>query len=121
MAAMRALLIAAFAAIALTPGCALFTPPAAYQARALPGDELQSARGAVRGYAKTHCGTCHQSTLPSARPAALAIFNLDADTWSSTITASQLQNGFPRRLEGRLDERGKVALRTFIEGELALR
>jgi hypothetical protein len=54
-------------------------------------------------------------------PRALAIYNLDAPDWSSTLTASQLRNGFPRRLNGQLDEDGKRQLKTFIEGELALR
>lgn len=79
------------------------------------------ARDQVRGYARTHCGTCHMASLPTARPRALAIYNLDAEAWSSTLTAAQLRNGFPRRLNGRLDDEGKRQLRTFIEGELALR
>jgi hypothetical protein len=61
------------------------------------------------------------ASLPTARPGALAIYNLDAEAWSSTLTAAQLRNGFPRRLSGRLDDEGKRQLRTFIEGELALR
>jgi hypothetical protein len=79
------------------------------------------AREQVRGYARTHCGTCHIASLPTARPAALAIYNLDAKEWSSTLTAEQLRNGFPRRLNGRLDAEGQRHLQTFIEGELALR
>ena len=75
----------------------------------------------MRGYARTHCGSCHIASLPTARAAALAIYNLDAIEWSSTLTAEQLRNGFPRRLNGRLDDEGKRQLRTFIEGELALR
>ncbi len=95
--------------------------PTAYEAKALAAPELQKVRDQVRGYARDHCGTCHIASLPTARPAALRIYNLDADDWSSTLTAGQLRNGFPRRLDGKLDDGGKQALREFIEAELALR
>jgi hypothetical protein len=92
-----------------------------YEARATPAAELQVVREEVRGYAKTHCGVCHIASLPTALPAALRIYNLDAPEWSSTLTAGQLRNGFPRRLNGRLDAEGQRQLRMFIEAELALR
>jgi hypothetical protein len=44
-----------------------------------------------------------------------------APEWSSTLTPEQLRNGFPRRLNGRLDEDGKRRLKSFVEAELALR
>src|SRR5262245_45248149 len=91
-------------AFALIAGC-VHAP--LYKAKALGRTELQKAREQMRGHAKTHCGSCHMSSLPTARPAALAIYNLDANDWSSTLTAEQLRNGFPRRLNGRLDEDGK--------------
>ena len=113
-----------FVALALA-GCAhVASPeanPAAYEARALPPAELQRVRDQVREYARAHCGKCHIGSLPTARPAALRIYNLDADNWSSTLSAAQLRNGFPRRLDGKLDGTGKQALRAFIEAELALR
>lgn len=106
------------AGIALMGGCAY---RASYQPRALPADELVAVREQIRGHAKTHCGTCHQSTLPTARPAALAIYDLDRDDWASMLTEPRLRNGFPRRLNARLDEGGRQQLRRFIEAELALR
>ncbi len=104
-------------AIALA-GCARLP---AYQAKAAAPTEFQAARDSVRGYARTHCGRCHMASLPTALPRALAIYNLDADQWSSTLTAAQLRNGFPRRLNPQLDDGGKRQLQIFIEGELALR
>jgi len=99
-------------------GC---TPLPKFEAGALQSSELHAVREQVRDYARTHCGTCHIASLPTARPAALAIYNLDAAEWSSTLTAAQLRNGFPRRLNGKLDEAGKEQLKKFIEAELALR
>lgn len=110
--------VASLVLAALLGGCARLPT---FEPRTLGASELQAARDQVRGYARTQCGTCHIASLPTARPAALAIYNLDSDAWSSTLTAAQLRNGFPRRLNGRLDEEGKRQLKTFIEGELALR
>ncbi len=107
--------------LAVVAGCALQPASSTFEAKALGPQELQSVREEVRGFAKTHCGSCHQSSLPTANPAALRIYNLDADDWHSTLTAEQLRGGFPRRLNGRLDDAGKQRLRAFIESELALR
>ena len=116
MPCMRSLALAAF--VFAAAACA---PLPKYDARSLPPAELQGVREQVRGFARTHCGTCHIASLPTAVPAALRIYNLDAADWSSTLTAAQLRNGFPRRLNGRLDDDGKRVLQRFIEGELALR
>ena len=113
---LRALGIGALASV--VAGCA-HVPT--YEAKALAPAELSVVREQVRGYAKTHCGACHQSTLPTAKPAALRIYDLDSADWSSTITAPQLRGGFPRRLNGQLDDAGRERLRAFIEAELALR
>jgi mono/diheme cytochrome c family protein len=111
----RALAFIAVATLAI--GCG-HQPP--FEAKPLaPVDQL-AVRERVRGYAKTHCGVCHQASLPTAKPAALAIFNLDAENWSSTLTAARLRGGFPRRLNPQLDEVGRQQLRAFIEAELAL-
>ena len=94
--------------------------PAIQTAATPPGDPVD-VRHAVRALAKNFCGTCHQASLPSAKPAALAIFNLDADDWWSTLTAARLRGGFTRRLESRLDSGELQLLRAFVEHEVALR
>jgi hypothetical protein len=99
-----------------TPPSASPPPPAL-----LAPAELQAVRAQIHAFATTHCGTCHKASLPTAKPAALAIYNLDAENWSSTLTAAQLEGGFTRRLNGRLDERGRLLLRTFVSNEAALR
>lgn len=106
------------AGIALLGGCAW---RASYQPRPLAEAEHAVARHDVRQHAKRYCGECHQASLPTAKPAALAIYNLDRDDWASMLTEERLRNGFPRRLNGRLDADGRQQLRRFIESELALR
>jgi len=115
-AALRALGIVTLATVAV--GCA---HQLQFEAKPLAPAERLAVREQVRGYAKAHCGTCHQASLPTAKPAALAIYNLDAEDWSSTLTAAQLKGGFPRRLNAQLDDAGRQQLRAFIESELALR
>jgi len=89
----------ALAALALAlVGCAPIPPAETYEAKPLAAGDLQAAR-----------------------EKALRIYDLDAPEWSSTLTAGQLRNGFARRLNAELDEDGRRVLRTFIEGELALR
>jgi hypothetical protein len=92
-----------------------------FEPLALAPAEHAALRERVHGYAVTHCGSCHRSSLPTARPAALAIYDLDSESWSSMLTVARLQNGFPRRLNARLDDAGRQQLRSFIQSELALR
>lgn len=85
-----------------------------------PADPLL-LRQRLRELAKTHCGSCHQASLPTANPAAVKIHNLDSDDWPATLSAAQLEGGFTRRLNGRLDENDRRWLRAFVEQEVALR
>jgi mono/diheme cytochrome c family protein len=75
----------------------------------------------MRGIAKTHCGTCHQSTLSTAKPAALAIYDLDAPDWAVPLTIARLQGGFTRRLERQLQGSDLQVMRRFVEIEVARR
>lgn len=108
----------ALAVLTLATGC---THAPRFEARALAAAERLAVREQVRELAKTRCGMCHQASRPTALPAALAIYNLDSENWSQTLSASQLRGGFPRRLNPQLDEAARRQLRGFIESELALR
>jgi hypothetical protein len=112
----------AFAAAALVLTCVVGCVHAPAPPRQpIASHDTQALRERIRDHAKQHCGRCHIASLPSARPAALAIFNLDAEAWSSTLSVAQLEGGFPRRLNARLDEAGRLELRAFLEHEIALR
>lgn len=111
---LRGLIVAAVVA----GGCAQLPT---YVATPVGPEQASALREQVRALAKPHCGQCHQSSRPTANPAAVRIYDLDAEQWSSTLTAARLQNGFPRRLHGRLSAADQQTLRAFIEAELALR
>jgi mono/diheme cytochrome c family protein len=84
-----------------------------------PPDAALSQR--MRVVALERCGTCHQASRPTARAAALAIYNLDTPDWSATLSRSQLEGGFTRRLKPQLDEAGQRLLSDFVAAELARR
>jgi hypothetical protein len=44
----------------------------------------------VRETLMRQCGTCHRSDLPSARPGALAVFDLREDPWDARLRVEQL-------------------------------
>ncbi|MEZ5429078.1 MAG: hypothetical protein R2747_22720 [Pyrinomonadaceae bacterium] len=41
---------------------------------------------------KEHCGQCHQSSLPTANPKALAIFDLDKTPWYGSVSDQRLES-----------------------------
>jgi hypothetical protein len=97
------------------------TAPAATQPQAgvLSGAAL---RERMRELAKPSCGTCHQSTRPTSRAAALAIFDLDAPgEWSAPLTVARLEGGFKRRLQGQFQGEDRDIFLKFIDQEVATR
>ena len=124
MAAAALLASAACTHRAATLASAASTPPASAApdiALAASPAGAATLRERMRAIAKTHCGTCHQSTLATAKPAALAIHDLDSPEWPATLTRAQLEGGFTRRLNARLDDEGKSLLRAFVAEEAARR
>jgi mono/diheme cytochrome c family protein len=96
-------------------------PATAAVARAPASPEAGELRERMRSVITPTCGSCHRATLPTAKPAAIAIYNLDAPDWSATLTAAQLEGGFARRLERALDDEGRALMRRFVVQEVALR
>lgn len=105
----------------MVAGAPLSTAAATAPAPQLSPAEVAALRGRIREHAKAHCGTCHQSTRPSHKAAAIAVYDLDRDDWHTMLTVPRLQRGFPRRLNRQLDEAGRRDLQAFIAHEVALR
>lgn len=89
-------------------------------ARAAPEGERVALREETRRVAEPACGSCHRSSVPTHKLAALAIFDLDVEDWSAHMKPMQLQV-FLARIERSLDERSRPRVRAFLEGELAAR
>jgi hypothetical protein len=98
-------------------GCAHGEPAVV---RPLPPPKQDVSREEVRLLGKRHCGTCHQGSIASAKPAALAVFDLDKECWSSRMSSAQLQ-GFFERMNGELDDVTRPRVQAFVARVLARR
>lgn len=68
------------------------------------------------------CGRCHQSTLASHKPGAIAIFDLDSgEQWHSRLNEERL-NGLDRRTKGSssLNEEERAQIAEFVAMKRAL-
>ena len=84
--------------------------------RTLPIEDL---RRNVREIIRPRCGTCHTSTLTTAKPGAIRIFDLVRDDWSGMITREHFK-GFKRRLRDLNESDGKM-VSELIRTELSIR
>jgi mono/diheme cytochrome c family protein len=71
----------------------------------------------VRELAKPHCGQCHQSSRPTAKAAAIAVFDLDRVDWYGTMADDQLDT-FKQRSGSKMD---RDVVGAFLEVESARR
>lgn len=63
-----------------------------------------------------HCGHCHQSTLASHKPGAVAVFDLDAmEQWHNKLTKKNLE-GLDRRTKSKasVTEKQRVIIEEFL-------
>ncbi|MCB9547666.1 MAG: hypothetical protein H6706_17705 [Myxococcales bacterium] len=72
---------------------ALLWAPAGLATRELLRDD-------ARLVLERHCGECHIGTLPTALPAALAVYDLARLEWAATLTDAQLTGLAGRLAEG---------------------
>jgi hypothetical protein len=84
-------------------------------------EELAQRREAAREALRPTCGRCHDGAQPTARPAALRVFDLRDTDWSARITDVQMDH-IEGRFEGfHLPEADRVIVRRFLEVERARR
>jgi hypothetical protein len=107
-----------------TPAAPAVATPAA-PAVALPAttaavaaaDPREATRRAAHDVLAQHCGECHESHRPTAKPKALAIFDLDQPDWPSRFDDHKYKSALKR-----LANQSDAARDTFIafrEAELA--
>ena len=94
------------------------TAPATTVASAVaPVDPRDATRHAAHDVLAQHCGECHESHRPTAKPKALAIFDLDQPDWPSRFDEHKYQAALKR-----LASKSDAARDTFIafrDAELA--
>jgi len=90
-----------------------------------PVTERRVARDEARAVLAAHCGSCHTYGLATARPAALAVYDLGEPEWAVRMSAAQLDNavwrlGEPLAPDGRPNdatsaERNRLARYVALE------
>src|SRR5262245_25267567 len=80
-------------------------------------DPREATRRAAHDVLAQHCGECHEGHRPTAKPKALAIFDLDQPDWPSRFDDHKYKSAL-----GRLSGKGAAAREAFIafhDAELA--
>ena len=80
-------------------------------------DPRETTRRAAHDVLAEHCGECHESHRPTAKPKALAIFDLDQPDWPSRFDDHKYQTAL-KRLAGKSDA-ARDAFIAFRDAELA--
>src|SRR5262245_40879638 len=85
------------------------------------GAGLIGLRESAREALKTSCGRCHDRAKPTAKPAALRIFDLAELDWSARVTDVQMDH-MVGRFEGfHMPEADRVTVKRFLDAERARR
>jgi len=77
----------------------------------------ESAREALRGT----CGRCHDGARPTARPAALRVFDLRNEDWLAGVTDVQMDHMVDRFEAFHLPERDRRTVGSYLDAERARR
>jgi hypothetical protein len=100
-------------ASAVVPAPAVATALVVVAAAADPRD---ATRRAAHDVLAEHCGECHESHRPTAKPKALAIFDLDKPDWPSRFDEHKFASAL-KRLAGKSDA-ARDAFVAFRDAEL---
>ena len=79
-----------------------------------------SLSNAVRELIRPDCGSCHTASLPTAKTAALEVFDLDKEAWSASMSVEQLES-FGRRLRQNRNDTLRVRAATFVAEQIEQR
>lgn len=103
-------------------GAVLVAWPASLAAAEAPGgDELAMLREPAREALRTTCGRCHDRAQPTARPAALRIFDLAELDWSARVTDTQMDHIEERFAGFKMPAADRIVVRRFLDAERARR
>jgi uncharacterized membrane protein len=91
-------------------GCIQIVIAACFGANALgceaPPDKLTTA---VREIVQQHCGSCHDGSLQTAKPAALKVFDLREEDWTARMSDEQVRKLLGRARSLPADNQTKMA------------
>jgi mono/diheme cytochrome c family protein len=99
----------------------LWTSPVNTADAATAKAKSNQSEAVVRGLIEEHCGTCHNSTRQTAKPAALKVFDLNEDDWTASMSNDQLQKVMGRVNGVNLPPAKRQLVASFIKGKLEQR
>lgn len=79
--------------------------------------ERSTLRGEARGILGTYCGRCHDGKLATAKPSAMAIFDLSKLDWADGLSDERLDHLLGRMDSFGVPEPSRVRLRAFVDAE----
>ncbi len=85
------------------------------------GPDLGALREEAREALRTTCGRCHDHGRPTARPAALRVFDLEQAEWSARITDVQIDHIVERFELFHMPEADRRTVQRFLDAERARR
>jgi hypothetical protein len=91
-------------------------PPELVAIQPLPDERYLKLREESREHVGRECGSCHTSTLATAKPGAIAVFDLVKEDWAGDMSQHDLSN-FNRRV-GRFDDSANMVVREFLGMQL---
>lgn len=101
--------------VSLNAGCTLALALGAIGCRQAPASappkvaataEYLTLRSAATVILATHCGTCHEESLPTARMNAVRVYNLENPDWPEKLSADRMDKAL-ERLKSPLGEEGE--------------
>jgi hypothetical protein len=104
----RVLVVSKAAAVATTPAVVV-APAVATEPVVAAADPREATRRAAHDVLAEHCGECHEGHRPTAKPKALAIFDLDKPDWPSRFDDHKFGSALKR-----LASKSDAARDTFI-------
>ncbi len=72
----------------------------------------------IKEWIRRDCGSCHTSTLSTAKPKALQVFDLKFSDWMSRMTKKQLKETFTKRLGRTVEEKNRTTISDALSAEL---
>lgn len=72
----------------------------------------------IKEWIQEDCGSCHTSTLPTAKPGAIRVFDLKYTDWMSRMNAKQLEKTFIQRLGSTVKEENRQIVSDTLGIEL---
>ncbi len=75
------------------------------EAHRVADEEWPALLDRTREIVRPHCGECHTSSLPTAKPDAVAVFDFEREDWGAAMDVGQLGR-FRRSIAGKLSPDG---------------